>query len=970
MALASAGRIKAGAAYIELTTNNHKLLAGLQKAQVQIRTFGQSLKGVGADMMQTAGAIALPLAYSIKGFAAFDDKIKALRAISGATPKEIQKLMKLIRHLGGTTAFTAQQVAEGAVSLSRLGFSASELTDGIKPAMDLVRATGEETYRLGELSEYAAANLRIFSLHSSDFSDVCDVMAYAANGSAMNIQDLGEAMKIAGPSAFSVNENIRDTAAALMLLANAGVKGSLAGTSLRKIYQSLAAQSGMTEGLSPDQIAEGIRGNEQLAAMGIKVIDPDTGNLRKAADIMIDLAKRVKAMKSGQKINFATDVFDLRGSLGALSMLNNPKELANFRKALDNIEGYAAKTAEEMERGIGGVFRFIISQFQEMQLAIGDAFQETFMPYLKKIPLITQAITYFVKEHKDLVSWIVLGISSIAALGVILFGLGAIIKIIASVLGGLIIALKLFVTTLLLPVTLIKGVVLVFAGFKAVLLALAPIIAALFTPLGLLTAALAAGGIMLGKYTGLWEQTGAVAQSAASDFKTAFRDIKGIAVESFGIIKESLAAGDFAGAAKVGLAALQLAWRKGIFPLEKKWIEFKNFMVDSFEVSLHALANIAVDTWYGMLTGLERFGRDFATLWKIIAKSIGDVWRSSVSGTSKGLLKALNWLSYGASVSFNHIVDMYEWLTDGKINKAGQKLRAREAEKMWVLGEEAEKQLDGLNNAEQKKVDDTFNKAIAELSQPVDISEWDAIKANMKKMHAAELAKNKHYYGGQIADAKKGISDAETEYNNAKNFAASWHPTRAISNAMKKMFDDYLKEASRMVIGDPDLKKGFAALRKNPARAAEVAEKKLADERKKAVELKDLFFAELDKAAADRNIDDNEQDVLRIIALDHAYSQGLMQNYQKILEQANKAVGENMEKSGVEPKSAKSPDAVGAWSLRALQGLVGKTAAERTANATERSASATERNVRLQEKNNKNVMEILQEVKELELRYS
>jgi TP901 family phage tail tape measure protein len=623
MALASSSRIKAGAAYIELSTDNARLIRGLRAAQTTLRTFGQSLKGVGADLLQTSGAMLLPISFAIKQYTEFDDKIRSLQAISGASADEIKGLRNYIRQLGATTAFTSQQVAEGSVELARMGLSSREVKDALKPALSLVRATGEDVYRLGEISSYAATQLRIFNLDSSSFADVCDVMAYAANGSAMNIADLGEAMKIAGPSAFSVGEDIRDTASALMLLANAGVKGSLAGTSLRKIYQSLAAQSGKTKGLTEEQISEGIRGIEQFAALGISVVDKRTGNLRKAADIMFDLAQATKKMKSGEKINFATDVFDLRGSLGALTMLNNSFDFKEIRAGLSDTKGYAERLAVEMEQGVGGMLRLLISQLQDIQLNIGKAFSETFTPLLKKISLVLPVISNFIKSNQKLIAYITLGIGAAFALGLTFFALGAILKVVAFGFGAVLTALSLFVKMILLPATIVKLMIAAFAVLKTVAIFT---FTAITSPVFVFVAALTGVIAVLGKFLGLWTAIGNHASRACNKMGLAFADIKGIALDAVAVIKNSLLAGDMERAAAVAATAISLAWAKGTLSIKQAWFSIMTELNNAWEVCVGGLLIAWNNVVNGIIFAFKWMWQKILRIWYPLTATIQEAW--------------------------------------------------------------------------------------------------------------------------------------------------------------------------------------------------------------------------------------------------------------------------------------------------------------------------------------------------------
>lgn len=428
--------ITAGMVFINMTLKDAELRDGLKKSQQKIESFASHAKRALAEInLAASGSGAAFLAVSgqvysaMRVFTRFDDKIRTLKAISGGTASAIAGLEKYIRQQGATTAFTADQIADGTVELSRMGFEVDELQEALRPVMDLVRATGEETFKLGEVSDYAASVLRIFNLRADKFGDVCDVMAFAANKSSAGIADMGEAFKIAGPSAAAVNEDVRDTAAALMLMANAGIKGSLAGTSLRKIYQSIAAESGKTEGLSAEEIQAGYRGSEALQSLGIRVVD-DKGNLRKAADVMVDLARAVRDMKTGEKINFATEVFDLRGSLGALTMLaDSSGQMKKFHSEMQNIAGYAHNLAEEMESGPGGVLRRLFAGLSEAARSFGMIAFQAFSPLLVQLTNLATALVKLMDGGN-------FAVSTLTKMSVYLLGAGAGIKALAIALSG------------------------------------------------------------------------------------------------------------------------------------------------------------------------------------------------------------------------------------------------------------------------------------------------------------------------------------------------------------------------------------------------------------------------------------------------------------------------------------------------------------------------------------------------------
>ncbi|MEG1926259.1 MAG: phage tail tape measure protein, partial [Ruthenibacterium sp.] len=421
--------VRAGAAYVEIFTKDGNLNAGLKSAQEKLRSFGNAVQVIGGDMIRFGTMASVPFLLAGKAFADFDDQMRTVKAISGASEQQLSALTDKARELGATTAFTAQQVAEGETNLSRMGFSADETVQSIEHMLNLTRATGTETFRLAEVSTFAANAMRIFKLDASQAADVADVMAYSANQSSQDIFDFGEAIKIAGPSAQTMGEDLRDASAMTMLLADSGIRGSLAGTALRKVYQSLAAQTG-------DWTEEGAAAATQLQEMGIQLTD-SSGNMRKASDIMYDLADAVKQMKSGEKINFTTDVFDLRGSLGALAMLQSPERLKYFRQGLDNVSGLAKRTAAEIESGPGGALREFFSQLADLGIETGKQLATVFVPFLEILTSCLKGIKEFVKNHGTLVAMVGGGAVLIAAAGLALIGFGLACKVAAAGIGGL-----------------------------------------------------------------------------------------------------------------------------------------------------------------------------------------------------------------------------------------------------------------------------------------------------------------------------------------------------------------------------------------------------------------------------------------------------------------------------------------------------------------------------------------------------
>ena len=352
--------------------------------------------------------MALPLGLAVKSFADFDDQMRLVKAVTKSTGAEFDALTKVAAKLGRETSFTAKQVADGMVSLGRMGFSPKEIEQAIQPTLDLARATGTD---LGEAADIAANSMRIFGIEAGKMSSVADILTATANGSAQTLTDLFEALKMAGPQAKAAGENITDTSAAIGILANLGIKGSLAGTALRKSFSQFAKTDVQ----------------EKLKAVGVATVDA-SGNLRKMKDIMADIGRVMAAMPSAEKIAFAEEIFDIRGSLAGLSLGGNVKELDAFIAKLQDINGTAKITAEEMDAGLGGSFRKLMSAIEGAMNAIGKALEGTLQPLVNKLTGATLAVIEWIEANQGMVTAFAATVAGAAALGAALIAIGVAAK--------------------------------------------------------------------------------------------------------------------------------------------------------------------------------------------------------------------------------------------------------------------------------------------------------------------------------------------------------------------------------------------------------------------------------------------------------------------------------------------------------------------------------------------------------------
>ncbi len=400
--------IRAGRAYVEVTAETSKLQRNLTSAQAQLQNFGRTCTNVGKDLLMLSGAMAAPLVMAARSFAGFDDSMRLVQAVTQATDADFKALTKTAQRLGRDTSYTAQQAADAMVSLGRMGFSPTEIQASIDAVLNLARSTGTE---LAEAGDIAANSMRIFGIEASQMSDVADVLTVTANSSAQTLIDLFEALKMGGPQAAAAGESIRETSAAIAVLANMGIKGSLAGTALRKSFSQFAK----------------VKVQDQLRSVGVETVDAN-GNLRKMAEIMRDIAKAMSTMPTAEKLAFAEDIFDIRGSLAGLTLTANTDELDAMLAKLQDVEGVAADTAKKMDAGLGGAFRLLLSAVEGAMNAIADAMNSTLQPLVVKVTAVINAFTQWIEANRGLVTAFAVTVAGAAGLAVVLIAIGVAAK--------------------------------------------------------------------------------------------------------------------------------------------------------------------------------------------------------------------------------------------------------------------------------------------------------------------------------------------------------------------------------------------------------------------------------------------------------------------------------------------------------------------------------------------------------------
>ena len=423
--MAGARDIRAGGAFVEISARNGAFMRGLSQAQGTLRAFAGSCQSIGASLLAVSGAALAPLGMAASAFAGFDDAMRSVAAVTGATGDQFEALTARARELGASTRYTAQDAAGAMLALGRAGMSAQQIDAATQSVLALATATGTD---LAQSADIMSNTLNMFGMGADRASDAADLLTATANGSAQTLTDLFESLRMVGPQAKAAGYDLAETSAALGVLANVGLKGSMAGTALKRALQQFADP--------------GTR--QKLAEYKVAVTDIN-GEMRALPAIFRDLAIAMNGMPGAEKLALAKDIFDVRASGAGLNLAANVDALDAFLAKLRDVQGAAAKTETQMNAGIGGALAALKSAAQDVALSVGDALAPALQKLADEWRGNLNAISEWVARNKEVIVAAATGAAAIAVLGGAMFALGTATKAVSAafaLLQGLWVALK------------------------------------------------------------------------------------------------------------------------------------------------------------------------------------------------------------------------------------------------------------------------------------------------------------------------------------------------------------------------------------------------------------------------------------------------------------------------------------------------------------------------------------------------
>ena len=206
----------------------------------KLQTLGDNISSVGKKFLPVTGAVVGLGTAAVKTAADFDSAMSQVAAVSGATGADLEALRDKAREMGSKTKFSASEAAEAMNYMAMAGWKTSDMLSGIEGIMNLAAASGED---LATTSDIVTDALTAFGLSAADSGHFADILAAASSNANTNVSMMmGETFKYCAPIAGALGFSAEDTAEAIGLMVNAGIKSSQAGTSLRTVMNSLAGE--------------------------------------------------------------------------------------------------------------------------------------------------------------------------------------------------------------------------------------------------------------------------------------------------------------------------------------------------------------------------------------------------------------------------------------------------------------------------------------------------------------------------------------------------------------------------------------------------------------------------------------------------------------------------------------------------------------------------------------------------------
>lgn len=374
-----------------------------------LERVGHAMTDLVRDGLRTLGEA---MEESISIAMEFEAQMSVVESILLADEETMARLADKAREAGATSVWTATQSGQAMEYMAMAGWNDQQIMDGLAAVMDAAAASGKD---LAATSDIVTDALTAFGLQAEDTGHFVDVLAMTSTKSNTNIAMMGETFKETATLAGAMNYTIEDAALAIGLMANAGTKGSRAGTALKNIISNLVSPT-----------------DKQAAAMKkLKIAMEDAnGDALSFSEVVQNLRRAFSSLSETEKAAYATTLAGKYGMAGLLAIVNSTDEaVEQLRNSITNCNGAAAQMAETRLDNLAGDITLANSAMEALQTTIGEQFNPELRALTQFKTELLNGLNAFIRDNPVFAKGIMAGAVAFGTLGTAIVGVNTAIKV-------------------------------------------------------------------------------------------------------------------------------------------------------------------------------------------------------------------------------------------------------------------------------------------------------------------------------------------------------------------------------------------------------------------------------------------------------------------------------------------------------------------------------------------------------------
>ena len=684
----------------------------------RLKTVGDNITNVGKKFLPVTGVVAGLGTAAVKTAADFDSAMSKVAAVSGAAGADFDALRDKAREMGSKTKFSASEAAEAMNYMAMAGWKTEDMLEGIEGVMNLAAASGED---LATTSDIVTDALTAFGLSASDSGHFADILAAASSNANTNVSMMGETFKYCAPIAGALGFSAEDTAEAIGLMANAGIKGSQAGTALRTIMNNLSGDVKIC--------------GSSIGEVTVATTNAD-GSMRDLSDILADCRTAFAGLTESEKAQAAESLVGKNAMSGFLALMNAGEgDIDKLSSAIANCDGTAAGMAETMQDNLAGQLQILKSQLEELAISFGDLL----MPAIRSIVGWIQKFVDWLNSMDEGTRKVIVTVALVAAaIGPVLIIVGKVISAVGTIMT--------LVPKLAGVINAAKGV---FAAFNAVCAA---------NPYVIIIAAIVA---LVAAFIYLWNN--------CEEFRQFWIDlwesIKEIAIAVWEALK----------------AFFKAAWEAIKTTATTVWNAIKDFfsglwegIKNIFTTVVNAITTFLSTAWNGIKNTVTTVWNAIKTFFTTIWNGIKNVFTTVVNAISTFLTTAWNGIKNTATTIWNAISGFFTTCWNGIKNAVTSAVNAIK-NAVTTAWNNIKNTVTSIGNAIKTAISTMWNNVISAVKNAMS-NVFSAVKDGFSKVkeHITGLASQAFNWGKDlIMGIVNGIKSVISKVGEAASSVAS-----------------------------------------------------------------------------------------------------------------------------------------------------------------------------------------------------